>query len=138
MQDWQLFKDSRFSLQFRYPPKTPQGHFVNKTESQQDKAVRVHFVSRDSQELYFEVTKYQALHAQDEYRQHRQDLEKRLDEFNIKDLEQITWKSLPAYEYSFKWSQGARSVILVERNGETYRILYDPRSPLNVQILSTY
>jgi len=137
MQDWHLFKDSRFSLQFRYPPNTPQGYFVNKSESQQDDALRVHFVARDSQELYFEVTKYPAFLAQVEYQQHKADLEKRLDEFRITELKKITWKSLPAYEYSFEWSRGTRSVILFERNGATYRILYDPRSPLNNQVLST-
>lgn len=137
MQDWQLPKDSRFALQFRFPPTTSQGYPVDKTESQHDEGVRVHFFSRDSQELYFEVTRYYALRAQVEYEPHKVDLEKRLDEIRITDLEQITWKSLPAYEYSFVWNQGARSVLFVQRNGSTYRILYDPRSLLNIQVLST-
>ena len=138
MQDWQLFKDSRFSLQFRYPPNTPQGYSVDKSESQQDDALRVHFISRDSQELYFEVTKYSALLARIEYQQHKAELEKRFSELVITESKEISWKSLPAYEYSFEWSKGTRSVILFERNGATYRILYDPRSPLNNQMLSTF
>jgi len=83
MQDWRLSRDSRFALQFRFPPRTSQGYPVDKTESQQDEAVRVYFFSRDSQELYFEVTRYYALGAQAEYRRHWQHLEKQLDEFRI-------------------------------------------------------
>gem|GEM_PF-5488940 len=43
----------------------------------------------------------------------------------------------PAYEYSFKWKHGARIVRLIEIENATYRILYDPSSPLNARILST-
>ena len=89
MQDRQLFKDSRFSVQFRYPPNTPQGYSVDKSERQQDDALRVHFVARDSQELYIEVTKYSALLAQIEYQQHRAELENRFSELIITELKEI-------------------------------------------------
>jgi hypothetical protein len=135
--DWQQFKDSRFSLRFKVPERTPQGRFVNKTESEQGDPIRVHFISQNSKELYFEVTKYERLSAQTEYQQHRANLEKRFSEFFITELKEMNWKSHSAYEYSFEWEQGKRSVILVGRNTDVYRFLYDPRSPLNLQILST-
>jgi hypothetical protein len=137
MDDWQQFKDSRFSLCFKVPEQTSQGHFVNRAESQQGESIRVHFISMDSKELYFELTKYETLTAQLEYQQPRANLEKRFSEFFITELKEMNWKSHSAYEYSFEWDQGKRSVILVERNIDTYRFLYDPRSPLNLQILST-
>lgn len=137
MQNWQHFVDTRFALGFRYPPTTPQGHPVEKTESQKDDVVRVHFTSKNSQELYFEVTKYFGLPAQVEYQQHKKSLEERTEEFVVSDLKEILWMSQPAYEYSIKWDNSARAVILLETDQATYRILYDPYSPLNIQILST-
>jgi len=137
MDDWQEFRDAKFTLLFKVPEATPQGHFVDKTEGEQGESIRVHFTSRDSKELYFEVTKYEALTPQTEYQQHRTNLEKRFSKFSITELKEIDWKSLSAYEYSFEWDQGKRSIILVEWDHATYRFLYDPRSPLNLQVLST-
>jgi hypothetical protein len=137
MQNWKYFTDSRFALGFRYPQATPQGHIVEWAESQKDDVVRVHFTSKDSQELYFEVTKYFGLPAQVEYQQHKESLEERPEEFVVSGLKEIHWMSQPAYEYSIKWDNRARMVILLETDDATYRILYDPYSPLNIQILST-
>lgn len=138
MQNWQHFADARFALGFRYPQITPQGHSINRAERQEDNSVRVHFTSKDSRELYFEITKYFDLPAPDEYQHHKESLERRPEEMLVSDLKEIRWMSQPAYEYSFKWNQGARVAMLIEETeNTTYRILYDPNSPLNVQILST-
>ena len=137
MQNWQHFADSSFALGFQYPRTTPQGHTVEKAESQGDEWVRVHFTSKDSRELYFEITKYFDLRAQVEYQRHRAFLQESLEQFSISVLKEIHWMSQSAYEYSFKWEQGARVVILLESDHTTYRILYDPYSPLNARILST-
>ena len=137
MQDWLHFSDPRFALGFQYPEITHQGHFVEWTESEEDDFVRVLFRSKDSREVYFEITKYQDLSAQMEYQQHKDNLEKRPERFAVTDLKEIRWMSQPAYEYSIKWSQAARVARLIETENNTYRILYDPYSPLNVQILLT-
>ena len=52
-------------------------------------------------------------------------------------MKPVVCASLTAYEYTFGWDQGERTVILVERDGATYRILYNPRFAVNLQILST-
>ena len=44
---------------------------------------------------------------------------------------------MPACEYTFECHQGTRSVILVEGNYATYRLLYDPCSLMNVKVLAT-
>ena len=137
MQDWLHFSDPRFALGFQYPELTPQGHFVEGTESEEKDIVRVHFRSKDSREVYFEITKYQDLSAQMEYQRHKENLEKRPEGFAVGDLKEIRWMSQSAYEYSIKWSQAARVARLIENENTTYRILYDPYSPLNVQIFST-
>ena len=110
---------------------------VEKVESQVDEAIRLHFTSKESHELYFEITKYINLPAEVEHQKHKESLENRPGEYVVSDLKEIRWMSQPAYEYSIKWRQGARIVTLIETENTTYRILYDPNSPLNVQILST-
>ncbi len=137
MDDWQQFKDARFALQFKYPEVTLHGLVINKAENQQKNSVRVHFASQDSAELYFEVTKYEGLSAKEEYQRHSAVLTAIFDDVVITVLKEIRTASRRAHEYSFEWTEGIRSVILVEIAGTTYRILYDPRSPLNLQILST-
>lgn len=137
MQDWLHFTDPRFALGFQYPKITHQGHFVEWTESEEKDFVRVHFRSKDSREVYFEITKYQDLSAQMEYQRHKENLEKRPEGFSVTDLKEIRWMSQPAFEYSIKWSQAARVAMLIEAENLTYRILYDPYSPVNVQILLT-
>jgi hypothetical protein len=83
------FNDPRFGLVFKYPEETPLGHAVDKAESQQDEFVRVHLTSRDSKELYFEVTKYHIISAQIEYQQHRENLEQRFSELIITELKEM-------------------------------------------------
>ena len=137
MQNWQHFIYPGFALGFRYPKITPQGHLVEKVERDDDKVIRVHFTSKESHELYFELTKYLDLPPQAEYQNHKDYLENRPDAYVVSDLREIRWMSQIAYEYSIKWREGARIVRLIETDAATYRLLYDPKSPLNVQILST-
>jgi len=66
-------------------------------------------------------------------------LEKRfeLDDFAITGLNETRLVLQPAYEYAFKWRQKERAVILVQKDRAVYRIIYDPHSPLNLQVLAT-
>ena len=137
METWELFANDQFALQFRHPIVTAQGEPVERIESRAEGMLRVHILSPQMRELYFEVPKYPHLPAKLEYQQHKQSLEQRFSEFNISDVKEIAWKSLSAYEYSFEWNEGLRTVILVERKDGTYRILFDPRSPLNLEVWST-
>ena len=137
MQNWQHFVYPGFALGFRYPEITPQGHIAEKAETQDEERIRIHFTSKDSPELYFEITKYVHLPAQVEYQEHKEYLENRPGEYVVSDLKEIRWMSQRAYEYSIKWREGARIVMLIEADDSTYRVLYDPNSPLNVQVLTT-
>ena len=124
-------------LGFQYPETTPQGHFVEVTENQEENIVRAHFRSKDSHEVYFEITKYPNLSAQMEYERHKENLEKKPERVVVTDLKEIRCMVQTAYEYSLRWSRGSRIIRLIEIENVTYRILYDPKSHLNVQMLST-
>ena len=137
MHDWQLFDDSRFTLEFKYPRLATDGEPVEWVETQQAQMLRVHILSPKSREVYFEVSKYGLLTAKSAYQLHKENLTKQFHQLSITELRETHCESLPAYEYTFKWDQGTRTVILVERDNGTYRIPYNPRFSVNLQILST-
>ncbi|HEU0292503.1 MAG TPA: hypothetical protein VFR47_07190 [Anaerolineales bacterium] len=139
MENWQIFTDPRFLLQFRYPTVTPQGNMVELQEEQTSDLARVHLISRDSQEVYFEVRRYRDLLPQEEYQRHTTYLEQRLEleGFTITGLIDHAVGASPAHQYSFQWDDQQRVAILIQQEHFTYRIIYDPVSPINLQILST-
>jgi hypothetical protein len=137
MEDWLQFSDPRFALQFRYPRLATDGEPVQQVETQQAGMLRMHILAPESREVYFEVTRYDSLSAESEYRRHQDYLVSQFDPIVISELQETVLASMPAYEYSFEWDQGARIVLLVERGPETYRMIYNPRVPVNLQILAT-
>ena len=134
---WQQFAHPAFRLRFSYPTVTPQGRVVDRADDQRDDTVRVHLTARDSQELYVEVSHFPNLSPQQEYTRHRAYLEQRFGAGAITDLTEASLGRWPAWAYAFHWDQGERSVLLLPMDGDTYRIIYDPRSPLTTQVLAT-
>jgi hypothetical protein len=135
--DWQQFLRAGFKLRFSYPTVTPEGHEVDLAEEESEGASRVHLTSRDSQEIYVEITHFAGLTPDQEYAHHRPYLEQRFGAGSVGEAGTSTLGGFPVWTYAFRWDQGERSVILFNLGGDTYRIIYDPRSPLNEQIIST-
>ena len=129
-ENWQTFELPGFGLRFQYPPTTPTGHAVAMDE------VRVHVRSRESAEVYFEASGH--LHGSVEriYEQEKSFVAGQLGG-DVGPLRAATLGGHPAHEYSFRWTQGERAVILVEQGPYVYRFIYDPKSPLNRQVLGT-
>ena len=130
-QNWQTFSYSKFALQFQYPETTPTGHPVEIDD------IRVHFRSKDSPELYFEVSRHLHHSAQEVYEREKAFVEKQLAESVVRALLPITIAGQLAFEFSFQWAGGERTVLLIEKQEALYRVIYDPRSPLNLEVLST-
>ena len=137
MGNWQLFRDPRFAVRFRFPAQGTDGEPLERVETVQEGMLRVHILAPKSREVYFEVTRYDQLSSRVEYQRHKDSLPGQFDPLTISDLKATLFGSLPAYEYSFEWDQGKRIVFLVEQGNSTYRILYNPRFAINGQILST-
>lgn len=125
------------TLQFSYPQTTPKRRPVTLKETHRDNVSRVHLTSPDSLELYFEVTSYTNLTAQEGYELLKRDVEERFMECEISDLQKTRLNGFPAFVFSFQWPFRQRKVYFVERESVTYRILYDPTLPLNEQVLAS-
>jgi hypothetical protein len=98
---------------------------------------RVNLSSPESGELYLEVARFRDIAPVDEHRNHRAYLEKRFGADAVTSLSPTTVRERPAWAYAFSWDEGERSVLLLQVEHDTYRIIYDPRSPLNADVVDT-
>lgn len=137
MSTWQNYDHPSISLRFKYPRQGSDDEPVVRLETEKPGLFRVHILAPKSRKVYFEVSKYSSLNAKSEYRQHIRDLSRQFHTITATELIETVFMALPAFEYTFEWESGIRTVILVERSEAIYRILYDPRSALNRGILST-
>jgi hypothetical protein len=139
--DWQRFVNPRFAVEFSYPAVTPQGHEVERKEQrvEDDRGdmERVHLSSPASGELYLEVARFGGIAPQDEYANHRPFLERRFGRGSVTELAETTLLQRPAWTYGIRWPEAERTVLLLHLEPDTYRIIYDPRSELNEQVLAT-
>jgi YD repeat-containing protein len=101
-------------------------------------AQRVHISSVDRQELYFEVARFPDLKPHDEYARHKPYLEGRFGQGSVTEL---TETSEGAWTYSFSWDEEGRpmerTALLLAVGADTCRVIRDPRSPLNDEVLAT-
>jgi hypothetical protein len=135
--DWRRFEHPGLNVVFSYPEVTPTGQRVER----RDDEARVHLMTSDRRELYFEVARFSNLTPQDEYEQHRPYLEQRFGDRSVSALSETTLAQGRAWRYDFGGPEGEgrleRSALLVEVAPDTYRIIYDPRSELNQRVLDT-
>ena len=99
--------------------------------------MRVHLVARQGREVYVEVFQFPNLTPGAEYARHRADLEQRFGPGAVGDLQASSLGTLAGWSYAFHWETGERAVMLLPIDGDTYRLISDPRAPLNNQILAT-
>jgi hypothetical protein len=139
---WQRFTRPGFRVEFSYPAVTPQGHAAERVEEQavdhRGDIERVHITSRGGGELYVEVVRFRDLAPQDEYLEHRPYLERRFGPDAVTELTETSLLGRTACAYGFRWDEGERSVLSLQVASDTYRVIYDPRSELNDEVLATF
>ena len=139
--DWERF--AGFGVQFSYPLTTPQGQPAERIEQlvsdHRGEMERVHVHSPDRQELYVEVARFRGITPQEEYANHSPYLVQRFGA--VSELTGTTLSGRPAWTYSFGWDEDGRSMerkaLLFQVGSDTYRIISDPRSELNEQVIAT-
>ena len=139
---WKRFARSGFLIEFSYPDPTPNGQAVDRDEKSFRGYERVHLSSSDRRELYLEAVRFHDLTPEDEYLRHKPYLEQRFGADSISSLTGASLQDWPAFAYSFGWTEEGRpverSVLLLFVAGETYRIIFDPRSELNARVIATF
>jgi hypothetical protein len=137
MGDRQLFSDPRFALTFHYPDPTPGGKPITVRESEPGGAVRVHLVSVGSDEVYFEVTRYDGQTAESLYARLCDDLPTQIPAVQISSIEHVVLSGMPAFSGSFSWPGNRRDFFIIDVGDSVYRILSNPVFPLNQEIMKT-
>ena len=138
---WERYALAESAVAFSYPTVTPQGQTVEKVEERANDhrgdIERVHLSSPDRHELYFEVMRFRDLAPQDEYASHRSYLEQRFGADAVTPLTETKFRNRPAWAYEISWPDHERSVRMVQLDDDTFRVIWNPRSALNAEILET-
>jgi hypothetical protein len=125
MDEWRLFSDPRFALAFRYPDPTPDGKSIAVRESKPGGAVRVHLISVGSEEVYFEVTRYDGQTAESLYARLGNDLPVQIPAVQISPAEPVTLAGAPALAGSFSWPGNRRDFFMIDIGDSAYRIVFN-------------
>ena len=127
---WQRVELPEVGLAFGYPRSTPKGQAVELDD------VRVHARSVDGEEAYFELSRHLDATALLRYESERDFVVARYGA-EVTPLTATSLDGLPAQEFTVSWGDTVRRFVLVERGRWLYRVVYDPRSPLNLAVLET-
>ena len=141
--DWLTHSDEEHHFSFRFPEFSSAGQAVTVEKAQKDGTHRIHvFTEADMQEVYFEVRSYASKLDHDvDIEQMNTSLVERSPEGEISPPAPLTFQSLKGTEFRFAGQlQGfykVRRFMYVDTKDRTYRIIYDPRSETNAQILNS-
>ena len=107
------------------------------SEGGYDYGLRMHFASAE-RELYVEIVRFELLPHEEEHARHKAFLEGRSDEHAVSKLEPATLAGRPADTYAFSFPEGRRIALLLSTAAWTYRVIYNPESPLNDEVIATF
>lgn len=133
-QSWKTFSVAEFGLKFTYPETTSRGHPIEFDD------IKIHIQSKGSRELYFEITRHLNVTAKEIYEREKDFVTKQLGA-KVSELKDSTFTSQTALEYNFTWTdkdlEKKRSVFFIHKEEALYRIIYDPHTPLSLEVLET-
>ncbi len=131
------FAHPKLPVTLQYPNPTPQGYPVVVQEKVNDLGHRVHFISNGSDEIYFEVGQYANLTIAQAIDLFKREVAERIERLEIGELEAQLLAGLSAHQFTIRWPGKARTIAFLEWTDLVYRIIYDPNSLINKQILDT-
>jgi hypothetical protein len=125
-------------ITLQYPDPTPLGYKVNVIEKTGDISYRIHLVSEGPSEIYFEVGKYLNLSISEAVNLFKNELIENISNVEISAVTTTIIASKPAYHLTVRWPSKERRVFFIEHEEKIYRIILDPLSDINEQILKTF
>lgn len=128
----------KLPITLKYPDPTPLGCPVSVNERANEIGYRVHLISEGSDEIYFEVGQYATLSISEAMALFKKEAAERISDLEIRETQEITFASRKGYRFSIRWPGKERVITYIEEGEMVYRIIYDPASPLNEQILATF
>jgi hypothetical protein len=137
MKEWTTYSNPQLSVTLKYPQPTPLGHSVKIVEKSSNISYRIHLLTDDSSEIYFEIGRYLTLPIKEAVNLFQTELKATNSEVDTSPVEATTFAAKPAYRLTARWPEKERSITFVDLEGVVCRIIYDPASAVNQQILET-
>jgi hypothetical protein len=142
MADSTVITDSEHNYSVQIPNTTPKGQPVEILMDQHEGTHRVHAQSPDSSDLYFEIVSAPRLINHEEaVAQQKAFLSSQSSDAAITAAKHSLVGNFDATEFGFEGTLGGRwkvrHFIFLDSAVRTYRIIYDPRSQVNEQILDS-
>ena len=137
MNDWFTYSHQNFPVVLKYPNPTPLGNVVTINEQSGPSRFRAHFVSSGSDEVYFEVGRYVELPVTQAIDDFLTDVTSRFENLEVGEMERVRFQSFPAHRFSIRWPGKERVILFIEKQDALYRIIHDPASHLNKEMLDS-
>ena len=137
MSNWKAWSHPELKLRFRYPDPTPQQRQVKVARIARQGGVRVHLTSPGFPELYFEAALYPGVTDAQAKAAFLQGLRAGSPAPQIGEPEGVSISGLRGEGIALRWPDRSRQVYFLNGAADVYRIILDPGSQLNWDILAT-
>lgn len=142
MSKQQNIVEDQFNYAVWIPDSTPNGHMVTIQTSEHAGLHIMHAESPDQSQLYFEVTAYPSILDHDTLVTQQQDfLRKHSNDGTLTEITHHTVGPHTGTTFDFQgtlqgqWKE--RRFLFIDGPTRTFRVVHDPTSTLNVQVLGT-
>jgi hypothetical protein len=126
-----------FPLNLRIPGRTPTGAGVHVDERAGEMSRRFHYTSVGSDEVYFEIGRYPDRTPAEVMDLFIEDVTDRIEGIVVGEPEPAVVAGYAAVRLRIGWPGKQRLVHFLSVDGNAYRVILDPASPLNFEILAT-
>ncbi len=133
----QIFSNPIIPFTFTYPDPTPQGVTVVIHEKVTPVGRRFHLISEGSEEIYFEVGRYENQTMSELIERFRRELLANNPEVDITDKGSLEFLGCPGVRLVAQWPEKSRIITFFERGEVVCRIIFNPASDLNYEILES-
>jgi hypothetical protein len=118
-------------LRLRFPNAAADGERVEMDD------FRAHFRTMNSAQVYFEVSRHTGVSAHDLYQREISAIRRANPDVRISDPVSVSFAGRDAQQFSVTFPDKERVFTLIEQKERVYRVIYDPRSPVNHEIIGT-
>jgi len=129
--NWLSFSAPGLGLSLHYPGAAADGELVEMDD------FRAHFRTMNSPQVYFEVSRHTGVSSTELYRRETAAIRRASPDARVSDAASVSFAGCDAQQFTVTFPDKERVFTLIERDGRVYRVIYDPRSPVNGDIIST-
>ncbi len=130
--------DQNHGWQFQIPVITPGGQVTEVTRHEKQGSLLAHAHSPDYFELYFELVSFTgSVPARSLIPKLQGQLKDQFSEVTFTEIRQGDLLGFSTTEFTFSSTEKTRRFIFVDGNKRTYRLIYNPLSPLNEIVLDS-